>query len=151
MTRAQAGERPSSPGASAGARDDEIVSARLVAWLDAVLAGRAPNAGRFCGNCYHPRQAEDGDCPHCGSSVAKGGSVDSVPLVVIEVLRRQRGSGAGGPWRGQGRPVTSSPAEHALPEPVKITTRTASSIWAWSNVSTRSRFISWVIPLSRSG
>ena len=91
MTRAQAGERPSSPGASAGARDDEIVSARLVAWLDAVLAGRAPNAGRFCGNCYHPRQAEDGDCPHCGSSVAKAGTVDSVPLVIIGAHRRRRG------------------------------------------------------------
>ena len=91
MTQAQAGDRPSGPGASAGDRDDEIVSARLVAWLDAVLAGRAPNAGRFCGNCYHPRQAKDDDCPHCGTSAAGAGTVESVPLEIIEAHRRRRG------------------------------------------------------------
>ena len=90
MTQAQAGERPSRSEVSGGA-PDEIVSARLVAWLDAVLAGRAPNAGRFCGNCYHPRQAKDDGCPHCGTSVAEAGTVESVPLEVIEGHRRRRG------------------------------------------------------------
>ncbi len=85
MTQAQAGERPSGSEASGGASDDEIVSKRLVAWLDAVLAGCAPNTGRFCGNCYHPRQAKDDGCPHCGTSAAEAGTVDSVPLEVIEV------------------------------------------------------------------
>ena len=91
MTQAQAGNRPSGPGATVDARDDEIISARLVAWLDAVLAGRAPNAGRFCGNCYHPRQAKDDDCPHCGTSAAGAGTVESVPLEIIEAHRRRRG------------------------------------------------------------
>ena len=91
MTQAKAGEQNSRPEATAGDRDDEIVSARLVAWLDAVLAGRAPNAGRFCGNCYHPRQAKDDDCPHCGTSAAGAGTVESVPLEIIEAHRRRRG------------------------------------------------------------
>lgn len=91
MTEARAGERPSGSDASGGAWDDEIVSRRLVAWLDAVLAGRAPNAGHFCGNCYHPRQAADDDCPHCETSVAEAGTVESVPLEVIEGHRRRRG------------------------------------------------------------
>ena len=90
MTQAHAGERPSSSEAPGGVWD-EIVSARLVAWLDAVLAGRAPNAGRFCGNCYHPRQAKDDDCPHCGTSAAGAGTVESVPLEIIEAHRRRRG------------------------------------------------------------
>src|SRR5262245_33584717 len=45
----------------------------------------------------------------------------------------------------------SSPAEKARPEPVKTTTRTESSICAWSSGSTRSRFIAWVMPFGRSG
>ena len=90
MTQAQAGERPSGAEAPRGA-GDEIVSARLVAWLDEVLAGRAPNTGRFCGNCYHPRQARDGDCPHCGTSASVAGTVECVPLEVIEGHRRRRG------------------------------------------------------------
>ena len=91
MTQAQAGERPSGSGATGAVAEDEIVSLRLVAWLDAVLAGRAPNAGRFCGNCYHPRQDKDDDCPHCERSVAEAGTVDSVPLELIEAHRRRRG------------------------------------------------------------
>lgn len=91
MTQAPAGERPSSSRASSGAFDDEIISARLIAWMDAVLAGRAPNTGRFCGNCYHPRQAADDDCPHCGTSVAAAGVVESVPMELIDAHRRRRG------------------------------------------------------------
>jgi len=89
VTQAPAGERSSSAEADGGARD-EIVSARLVAWLDEVLAGRAPNTGRFCGSCYHPRQAEDADCPHCETSAAEAGTVERVPLDVIEGHRRRR-------------------------------------------------------------
>lgn len=90
MTQARAGERPSSSEAPGGV-GGEIVSARLVVWLDEVLAGRAPNTGRFCGNCYHPRQAEGNDCPHCGTSAAESGTVESVPLELIEAHRRRRG------------------------------------------------------------
>lgn len=90
MTQARAGERPPRSEAPGGA-GDEIISARLVAWLDEVIAGRAPNTGHFCGNCYHPRQAEGNDCPHCGTSAAESATVDSVPLELIEGHRRRRG------------------------------------------------------------
>ena len=50
-----------------------------------------------------------------------------------------------------GRPEISSPAEKALPEPVRTRTRTASSICASVRTSTRSRFMPCVMPLRRSG
>ncbi|HEY5639072.1 MAG TPA: hypothetical protein VIW01_03395 [Dehalococcoidia bacterium] len=90
MTQAKAGERPPGSGAPGDALD-EIISARLISWLDEVLAGRAPNTGRFCGNCYHPRQAEADDCPHCGTPAAEARTVESVPLELIEGHRRRRG------------------------------------------------------------
>ena len=49
------------------------------------------------------------------------------------------------------RPVISSPAEKARPEPVRTTTLMASSIWASKRLSTRSRFVGWVSPFIRSG
>ena len=45
----------------------------------------------------------------------------------------------------------SSPAQKARPVPVNTTTRTASSIWAWSSISTRSRFMPPVHAVHRSG
>ncbi len=90
MTQTPAGDRFSSSEAPAAAAD-EIVSARLIAWLDEVLAGRAPNTGRFCGDCYHPRRDEGEDCRHCGASAAAAGTVESVPLELIEGHRRRRG------------------------------------------------------------
>ncbi|HEY5640417.1 MAG TPA: hypothetical protein VIW01_10225 [Dehalococcoidia bacterium] len=89
MTQASA-ERPPSPEAPEAARD-EIVSARLVAWLDEVLAGRAPNTGSFCANCYHPRRSGNDSCPHCGTRSPEVGTVESVPPEVIEGHRRRRG------------------------------------------------------------
>lgn len=90
MTRAQAGEiSPSSPDVADDARD-EVISARLVAWLDEVLAGRAPNTGRFCGSCYHPLSPERDRCPHCDSAVADVPEVVAVPLQVIDAHRRRR-------------------------------------------------------------
>jgi hypothetical protein len=91
VTRAQAGEiSPSSPGGGDDARD-EVISARLVAWLDEVLAGRAPNTGRFCGNCYHPLSPERDRCPHCDTAVAAAPAVAAVPLEIIDAHRRRRG------------------------------------------------------------
>ncbi len=52
---------------------------------------------------------------------------------------------------GGGRPVMSSPAENARPEPVITTTRTASSICASVNISIKSRLNPCVIPFNRSG
>jgi hypothetical protein len=55
-----------------------------------MLAGRAPNAGRFCGNCYHPLAAERTACPHCGVSTSERPTVEAVPKPVIEAHRLRR-------------------------------------------------------------
>ncbi len=59
--------------------------------LDDVLAGRAPNAGRFCGYCYHPLPAGPGLCPHCGRSPQAYVPVAAVPLEILEAHRLRRG------------------------------------------------------------
>ena len=69
----------------------EIFSKRLLILLDDVLAGRAPNAGRFCGYCYHPLAPERTVCPHCGRSTADWPAEAAVPRAVFAMHRRRRG------------------------------------------------------------
>ena len=69
----------------------EIFSGRLLILLDDVLAGRAPNAGRFCGYCYHPLAPERSACPHCGRPTGEWAPVAAVPLAVFEMHRRRCG------------------------------------------------------------
>lgn len=87
----QAGEHPASADQDQPGRGDEVISPRLISWLDEVLAARAPNTGRFCGNCYHPLSAERTECPHCGASTGDTPAVVSVPLEIIEAHRKRRG------------------------------------------------------------
>ena len=61
-----------------------------MAFLDDVLAGRAPAAGRFCGCCYHPLAAERETCPHCGRSAAAWPPATSIPAAVLEMHRLRR-------------------------------------------------------------
>ncbi len=67
--------------------------------MDDVIQGKAPNAGRFCGYCYHPVpgatrsvSADNGRdaCPHCGRSPADWPAVTRVPDEVFAMYRRQR-------------------------------------------------------------
>ncbi len=71
--------------------------------LDDILEGSAPNAGRFCGYCYHPlpsagRSPEEGPstslrtglCPHCGRSSTEWPAVTRVPQAVFAMYRAQR-------------------------------------------------------------
>ena len=74
-----------------GTADDSIISERLADLLDDMLAGLAPNAGRFCGNCYHPLATGRDVCPHCGTAVAERPTVTAVPKEVIEAFRLRRG------------------------------------------------------------
>lgn len=67
-----------------------IISERLAELLDDMLSGRAPNAGRFCGNCYHPLAAQRESCPHCGIAVGEAPPVDAVPREVIDAHRLRR-------------------------------------------------------------
>ena len=68
----------------------EIFSERLLVLLDDVLAGRAPNAGRFCGYCYHPLAPEREACPHCGRSTGEWTAAEAVPRAVFAMHRRRR-------------------------------------------------------------
>jgi len=81
---------PSLPDKDRGAQR-EVVSERLLLLIDDVLAGQAPNAGRFCGYCYHPLSPEREVCTHCGRSTAERPAVAAVPRPVIEMHRRRRG------------------------------------------------------------
>ena len=69
----------------------EILSERLLLLLDDVLAGQAPNAGRFCGYCYHALSPEREVCTHCGRSTAERPAIAAVPRPVIEMHKRRRG------------------------------------------------------------
>ena len=71
-------------------RDEEIFSGRLIALLDDILQGKAPNAGRFCGHCYHPLAQGRDLCPHCGYSLATSPLADRIPDEVVEMHRKRR-------------------------------------------------------------
>ena len=64
--------RPASDEAASSTEGSPIFSARLQALLEDILQGQAPNAGRFCGNCYNPLVDDAADqCGHCGLSTAQ--------------------------------------------------------------------------------
>jgi hypothetical protein len=74
-----------------GGREQEPISVRLAELLSEMLAGNAPNAGRFCGNCYNPLATDRMECRFCGLSVAEQPTVDSVPPEVLEAHRLRLG------------------------------------------------------------
>ncbi len=81
---------PGEAGPSVEAKAEGIFSARLIALLDDILAGASPNAGRFCGYCYHPLPAAHTPadlCPHCGRAP---GDRPAVPHIADQVLRMHR-------------------------------------------------------------
>ncbi len=59
--------------------------------MDDILQGRAPNAGRFCGYCYHPLAPERDMCPHCGRSAGDWPAASRIPDGVIDMHRARRG------------------------------------------------------------
>lgn len=67
-----------------------IFSPRLLALVEEILQGRAPNAGRFCGNCYNPLAEDVGQCGHCGLSTALRPPVRQIPREVFAMFRAQR-------------------------------------------------------------
>ena len=71
---------------------EEVLSERLVLLIDDILAGKAPNAGRFCGYCYHPAVAGREQCPHCGRSPAEWRAAEALPRELLEMqkVRRRR-------------------------------------------------------------
>lgn len=81
---------PANRSADAG-RDDEVLSQRLRELIEDILEARAPNAGKFCGNCYHPLADDASACKHCGISTAETAPVAAIPIEVIEMHRQRRG------------------------------------------------------------
>ena len=67
-----------------------IFSARLQALLADILRAQAPNAGRFCGNCYNPLARDADQCGHCGLSTAQRPPVRQIPPEVFAMVRAQR-------------------------------------------------------------
>ncbi len=90
MTEHGTADPATSENAHARAATKEIFSERLVGLMDDILAGAAPNAGRFCGYCYHPLAPTRQMCTHCLRPLAEWPAVTAVPLPVIEMHRRRR-------------------------------------------------------------
>ena len=82
--------RPAAGEAASAPERAPIFSARLQALLEDILRGQAPNAGRFCGNCYNPLADDAEQCGHCGLSTAKPLPVRQIPPEVFAMLRAQR-------------------------------------------------------------
>ncbi len=58
--------------------------------MDDILGGKAPNAGRFCGYCYHPLAEGRDLCPHCGRSSLEWAPVSRIPDEVLAMYRAER-------------------------------------------------------------
>ncbi|HXG35601.1 MAG TPA: hypothetical protein VNL15_01385 [Dehalococcoidia bacterium] len=72
------------------AEERPVLSPRLQEFLAEVLAGRAPNAGRFCGDCYSPLAASTETCYYCQTSTKDKPTITRVPAEVFAILRAQR-------------------------------------------------------------
>jgi hypothetical protein len=70
--------------------DIPVFSPRLDEVLGMMIAGEAPNAGRFCGHCYTPMSKTAARCPYCSRDAAEIGTLERVPSEVIELYRRMR-------------------------------------------------------------
>jgi hypothetical protein len=72
--------------------DDDlpIFSERLDTVMAAIIAGDAPNAGRFCGYCYTPLPKQGDVCAHCAHTAADYAPVDRLPMEFGGLYRRMR-------------------------------------------------------------
>lgn len=70
--------------------DCPLFSERLEELLVLITRGESPNAGRFCGNCYHPLGPTTAICLHCQTNTNEHIPVKSIPDEIVEMLRNQR-------------------------------------------------------------
>jgi len=82
--------RPAGGEAASAPERAPIFSARLQALLEDILRAQAPNAGRFCGDCYNPLADDAEQCVHCGLSTAQRPPVRQIPPEVFAMFRAQR-------------------------------------------------------------
>ncbi len=76
----------------------DVFSQRLLALMEDILQGRSPNAGRFCGHCYHPLAPERDRCPHCDGSTADRPAASRIPDEVIDMCRARRSRASWAVW-----------------------------------------------------
>ncbi len=76
--------------AQRAAGESPIFSERLTTVLGDIFDGKAPNAGRFCGNCYTPIDAQRTRCLHCDQDVEQRPPVEKVPQEVLAMFRQLR-------------------------------------------------------------
>ena len=67
-----------------------VFSDRLTTVLDNIFKGEAPNAGRFCGYCFTPINAERQQCQHCDALVADHKPVDGIPDAILAMFKQLR-------------------------------------------------------------
>jgi hypothetical protein len=67
-----------------------VLPERLEVLLEDIEARRAPNAGWFCGYCYHPLAQDRQSCPNCGRATAEWAPVEHIPAEVCEMYRKAR-------------------------------------------------------------
>ena len=70
--------------------DCPLFSERLEELLVSITRGESPNAGRFCGHCYHPLGSATTICPHCQTNTNERIPIESIPDEIVEMLRSQR-------------------------------------------------------------
>lgn len=70
--------------------DVPLFSPRLAELLETMFKTGTPNAGRFCGNCYTPLDAQRTECPHCGRPTEERPPVEQVPREVLLMFRSLR-------------------------------------------------------------
>jgi hypothetical protein len=75
---------------SAPASNLPIFSPRLDELMANMLAGEAPNVGRFCGYCYTPLGRRADVCPHCQRTTAEYEPVAKIPTDFFVLYKRMR-------------------------------------------------------------
>ena len=70
--------------------DIPIFSPRLDEIMDAMIGGKIPNVGRFCGYCYTPVTKSAEVCAHCGTSTQDYATVEKIPSDFFDLYRRMR-------------------------------------------------------------
>lgn len=72
------------------ADDIPVFSPRLDEIMDAMIGGKIPNVGRFCGYCYTPVGKSADACAHCGTSTNDVAPVPKIPSDFFDLYRRMR-------------------------------------------------------------
>jgi hypothetical protein len=72
------------------AQDIPVFSPRLDELMAAMIAGEAPNVGRFCGYCYTPLGKQAVACSHCERTTSDYAPVTKLPMEFGGLYRRMR-------------------------------------------------------------